>query len=134
MAEEKTQPTKASVDAFLRKATKGDRLSDCQTLVKLMSKASGAKPVMWGSAIIGFGTYSMTYADGRTNDWPIVALSPRATSLVLYGIARAKGDESLLKQLGKFKTAGGCLHIKALADVETKVLGELIAMAVKAKA
>ena len=134
MAEAKTQPTTASVDAFLKKATKSDRLSDCKALVKLMSKASGAKPVMWGSAIVGFGTYPTTYADGRTSDWPLVAFSPRATSLVLYGIARARGGESLLKKLGKFKAAGSCLHIKALADVETKVLSELIAVAVKAKA
>jgi hypothetical protein len=37
----------------------------------------------------------------------------------------------LLKKLGKHKTGGGCLYIKTLQDVDTKVLKELIQQSVR---
>ena len=134
MADAKTQKSAASVDAFLKKAAKGDRLADCQALVKLMEKATGDNAAMWGTAIVGCGAYSVKYADGRTSDWPAAAFSPRATSIVLYGVRAAPKHKELLKKLGKAKLAGGCLHIKALADVDVKVLDAIITTAVKARA
>ena len=133
MAQPKTRPTRASVAAFLKKAAKGDRLADCQAVAKLMQKASGEKPVMWGDAIVGFGSYPIKYASGETMDWPVVAFSPRATALVLYGTRASPKHAALLKRLGKHAMAGGCLHLKALANVDVEVLDELIASAVKAR-
>lgn len=131
--EPKTQATRASVSAFLRKSTTGDRLADCTTLVRLMEKAAQAKAVMWGSAIVGFGTYAIAYADGRRSDWPVVAFSPRTTSLVLYLARRYRRSEALAKKLGKHKQVGGCLHIKSLADVDVKVLTEMVNASIKAR-
>ena len=37
-----------------------------------------------------------------------------------------------LKKLGKHKTGGGCLYINKLADVDTKVLEQMINYTVKA--
>ncbi len=128
----KTRATTASVAAFLKKATEGDRLADCTSLVKMMEKATGAKAVMWGSAIVGFDTHPIAYADGRTADWPVVAFSPRSTSLVLYLARRYPRYEALVKKLGKHKQSGGCLHIKSLADVDVKVLAEMVSESVKA--
>ena len=133
MADPKTKPTKASVAAFLKKAAKGDRLADCQAVAKLMQKASGEKPVMWGEAIVGFGSYAIKYAGGETVDWPVAAFSPRATALVLYGMRASPKHAALLKKLGRHSMAGGCLHLKALADVDVKVLDKLITSAVKAR-
>ena len=132
-AEAKTQATKASVSAFLKKVASGDRLADCTALVKIMEKATGAKAVMWGTAIVGFDTYAIKYADGRTSDWPIAAFSPRSSAFVLYGLRAAPGFAALVKKLGKHKQAGGCTHIKALADVDVKVLAELVTESVKAR-
>ena len=133
VAEAKTKKTTASVSAFLKKAATGDRLADCHALVKIMENATGAKAAMWGSAIVGFDSYPVIYAGGRTEEWPIAAFSPRSTAIVIYGLRAAPGYASLVKKLGKHKQAGGCTHIKALADVDVKVLTDLVTESVKAR-
>ncbi|HVZ47697.1 MAG TPA: hypothetical protein VG916_02860 [Gemmatimonadaceae bacterium] len=128
----KTKPTKASVPAFLRKAA-GERLPDCHAVARLMAAATGKKPVMWGDAIVGFDTNAVAYAGGRTEDWPLVAFSPRRSALVLYMARRYPRYDALVRKLGKHKQAGGCLHIRSLADVDVDVLAEMIGEAVKAR-
>jgi hypothetical protein len=123
----KTQATTASVRAFLSKATTGPRLADAKSLVAMMQRATGAKAVMWGDAIVGCDTYIVRYADGRESAWPLVALSPRKSAFVLYMGWKKYPD--LLKKIGKHKTAGGCLHIKSLGDVDEAALETLIAAA-----
>jgi hypothetical protein len=128
--EPKTQLNSASVPAFLAKAA-ADRLADAKTLVGMLEKATGKKAAMWGDAIVGCDTYTMTYADGRELPWPVVAMSPRKGSFTLYIAFRKHLD--LLKKIGKHKTSGGCLHIKSLADVDTAALQVLITAAAKTK-
>jgi hypothetical protein len=132
-AEAKTKPTGESVAAFLKRATTGDRRKDCATLVRVMKEATGAPAVMWGNAIVGFGSYDITYADGRVSPWPVIAFSPRAQDLTLYIGRSAVGLPTLLGKLGKHKMSGGCLHIKRLGDVDLTVLGKVIAGSVEAK-
>ena len=55
MAENKTRPTKLSVAAFIDALTDPTRRTDAKVLVKLMQKAAGEKPQMWGPSIIGLG-------------------------------------------------------------------------------
>ena len=76
MAEPKTKPTKESVDNFVRKVTDAEKRADTQALIALMKDATKAEPVLWGSSIIGFGSYTYQYESGRTGDWPIIGLSP----------------------------------------------------------
>jgi Domain of unknown function (DU1801) len=128
VAEAKTRPTKQSVAAFI-KGVDEDRRKDCTTLVRIMKEASGAPATMWGTSIVGFGTYQLTYADGRVADWPIAAFSPRKQDLTLY-IGRGV-DGKLLKALGKHKMSGGCLHIKRLSDVDLTVLEKVVSASVK---
>lgn len=128
----KTRKTTASVDAFLKKAATSERLADCQTIVKLMEKATGAKAAMWGTNIVGFGGRPIKYVDGRTLDWPVAAFSPRTAAIVVYGLRAAPRFAVLAKKLGKHKQAGGCTHIKSLADVDVKVLAELVSESVNA--
>ncbi len=77
MAENKTRPTKLSVAAFINALTDPARRADAKTLIKLMQRATGEKPQMWGPSIIGFGSYHYTYESGREGDMPIVGFSPR---------------------------------------------------------
>ncbi len=65
MAENKTRPTKSSVNGFINLLTDETRRADARTLVKLMQNATGEKPAMWGPAIIGFGSYHYVYDSGR---------------------------------------------------------------------
>jgi hypothetical protein len=132
MAEAKTKPTRERVTAFLKRATDGDRRRDSTAIVRMMQKASGAKGVMWGRGIVGFGARAIAYADGRTADWPIIAFSPRKQDLTLYVGRRFEGADTLLPKLGKHKMSGGCLHIKRLSDVDMAVLSKVIAGSVKA--
>ena len=133
-AEAKTKPTAASVDAYLKKsAADAAQLAEYQAVAKMMQTATGKKPVMWGTAIVGFGTYPIVYADGHTDDWPLAAFSPRKPALVIYGMRASPKYAALLKKLGKHKVGGGCLYIKSLADVDVMVLDELVTTAVKGR-
>jgi len=126
MAENKTKPTKLSVAAFIDALTDPSRRADAKALVKVMQKAAGEKPKMWGPSIIGFGSHHYTYDSGREGDMPVVAFSPRKAATVLYGLS----DSSLLAKLGKHARGKGCLYIKKLADVDQKVLEAMVAKSV----
>jgi len=131
MAEPKTKPTDASVDAFIEAVADEEARRDCRTLVDIMSKAAGAEARMWGDAIIGFGTHRYRYASGREGEWPVVAFSPRKQSLSLYLTCDISASADLLAKLGKHKTGKGCLYIRRLADVDMGVLKKLVATAVR---
>jgi len=128
--EPKTQLNSASVPAFLAKAAAG-RIADAKAIVAMMEKATGKKAAMWGDAIVGCDTYAVKYADGHESLWPLVAMSPRKSSFVLYIAWRKHAD--LLEKVGKHKTAGGCIHIKTLADVDVAALQKLITTAARSR-
>jgi len=130
MAAPKTRPTKASVAAYIRRLPDERTRADCLTLVALMEKVTGEKAVMWGPSIIGFGTYRLAYADGSEADWPIAGFSPRKQDLTIYLMGVFDRRVDLMKKLGKHRTGKVCLYIKRLADVDMKVLKELVAASV----
>ncbi len=127
-AQNKTQETKQDPFEFIDSLADATQKADSFALVKLFQKGTKAKPKMWGSAIIGFGSKKLVYASGRELDWMIAGFSPRKGKLVLYGLPVAK-EATLLKKLGKHKVGGGCLYITKLSDVDTTVLTQLIAKA-----
>lgn len=131
MAENKTKPTEVSVAEFIDSLTDQMRRADAKALVKLMQSAAGEKPKMWGSSIIGFGSYHYTYESGRQGDMPLIGFSPRKAATVLYGLRGADGGEALLAKLGKYTSGKGCIYIKKLEDVDQ---GVLKSMAVKSVA
>ena len=131
MAEAKTQPTGESVAAFLDRVPDEERRADCHTLVKLMRAATGEDPVMWGTSIVGFGRYRYTYASGREGEWPIVGFAPRKNDLTLYIMPGFEPFAALMEKLGRHKTGKSCLYVKRLADVDGKVLAQLLGASVK---
>jgi hypothetical protein len=131
--EPKTRKTTASVQAFLKKTAKGDRYEACQFLLATFEKATKDKAAMWGSAIVGVGSETMTYANGAQLDWPIGGFSPRVQNIVIYGTKASPKDAALMKKIGKAKMGGGCLYIQSLDGVDQKVLAELITSAMQAK-
>lgn len=134
MAEAKTRPTGASVADFIATVPDETKRADCQALVKLMQKATGRKAEMWGDAIVGFGRYEMTYANGSTAEWPVIGFSPRKNDLTVYLMEGFEQQQALLSKLGKHKTGKVCLYLKRLADVDTAVLGQLIDHSVQSMA
>jgi hypothetical protein len=86
---------------------------------------------MWGSSIVGFGSYHYKGKSGREGDWMLTGFSPRKQNLTLYLMGGFEGHDALLKKLGKFTTGAGCLYIKKLDDVDKKVLKELVQASVR---
>ncbi len=135
MAELKTKPTMQTASEFLLATVADDqRRADCFALIELMQKATGCKPVMWGASMVGFGKYRYRYASGREGDWMVTGFSPRKNDLTLYIISGFDNSPELMENLGKYKTGKSCLYLKQLADVDQKMLKQLIDASVKAMA
>ena len=131
MGELKTKPTDASVSEFLARQD-GARRADCEAIVRMMEAATGERAQMWGDAIVGFGRYAYTNSSKKTAEWPIVGFSPRKNDLTLYITPGFDGFTELMAKLGKHKVGKSCLYLKALADVDAKVLRKLIEGSVQA--
>jgi hypothetical protein len=127
MTENKTKPTASTVSSFLSKIKDRDLRKDCDTIIELMESISHQKPVMWGSAIIGFGTRHYVYESGREGDTMIVGFSPRKQAIALYLAGGLEPLHDELSKLGEHTTGKGCLYIKTLADVDTKILQKILA-------
>lgn len=127
LVEIKTKQSSASVEDFINSVKDEQKRDDSFSLLKMMKKASGEEPKMWGSSLIGFGNkrYKST-ATGREVDWLLIGFSPRKANLSLYLTMDIKKYAATLKKLGKHKTGVGCLYINKLEDVDVKVLKELI--------
>lgn len=130
MAELKTRRNDASVTDFLNTVEHEQKRKDAFAILDLMEEATGEAPQMWGSSIVGFGSYHYTYASGREDDWMLVGFSPRKQNLTLYIMAGFEQYDELLGKLGKYKTGKSCLYINKLADVDQDVLRELVTKSV----
>jgi len=124
--EPKTRETDASVEDFLNSVENKERREDAFRVLEMYKRATGLPPKMWGTAIIGFGTRPIKYADGSEMDWPIAAFSPRKQNMTIYAINGSAKQPELLAKLGKHSTSKACLYIKRLADVDEKVLEHII--------
>jgi hypothetical protein len=122
----KTRPTGEAVSDFLHAVEPVRRREDGLRLLEIMTEETGEEATMWGPGIVGFGTYTQTYADGRQADWLAVGFSPRKARMSVYILSGFKGYEALLDKLGKHKTGKSCLYINTLDDVDEGVLRELI--------
>lgn len=125
MAKNKTTETDLSVTDFVN-ALKGEtKRKDSFQLIELMKKITKLEPKMWGTSIIGFGSYHYKYESGHEGDAPLVGFSPRAAALTLY-LSAYDSREAFLEKLGKHKTSKGCVYIAKLEDVNLSVLEKMI--------
>jgi len=127
----KTQANTQSVTDFLDAIADEQQRADSHELARMMQEISGWPPVMWGTSIVGFGTYHYKYASGREGDTMVLGFAPRKKALTLYGLVFYDEQRSLAERLGPHEEGKGCLYIKRLADVDGDVLRQLIAEAVK---
>lgn len=122
----KTVPNDAKVLDFLNNVENEKRRTDSLAILKLMKEVMGEEPIMWGDAIVGFGTYHYTYASGREGDWMLTGFSPRKQNLTLYVMAGFDQYDDLLSKLGKHKLGKSCLYINKLEDIDQDVLRKLV--------
>jgi len=74
---------------------------------------------------IGYGAYTIKYADGKTREFFQIGLSANATGISVY-ILGIKDKTYLAKtygeQLGKASVTGYCIRFKKLTDINIDVL------------
>jgi hypothetical protein len=131
MSELKTRVNDASVKDFLNSIENEQTRKDCFEISKMMEGVTKARPKMWGTSIVGFGSYHYIGKSGREGDWMLTGFSPRKQNLTLYLMGGFDSEKDLLKKLGKYKTGAGCLYIKKLEDVDRNVLKKLVTASVK---
>lgn len=127
MAELKTQRTNVPVEQFLDSVEDPKRREEGKVLHVLFQESTNEEPAMWGSSIVGYGSYHYKSTRSKQEgDWPLTGFSPRKQNLSLYIMPGFDRYTDLLSKLGKHKTSVGCLYIKKLVDIDTEVLKELI--------
>jgi hypothetical protein len=82
--EQKTKPTSPDVEAFLDAIPDETRRADARQLCKLMAEVTGEPPVLWGSSIVGFGSYDYRYESGHEGTSALAGFAPRKQHLVVY--------------------------------------------------
>ena len=78
---------------------------------------------------IGYGLYTIKYADGKTRDFYRVGLSANKTGISVYILGL--DDKKYLadtygEKLGKAKVTGYCISFKALKDIDPDVLEDAV--------
>ena len=132
MAELKTKRNADDPRAFIASVTDPKRRTDAEALLEIFEDVTGEPATMWGSSIIGFGSYDYRYESGRTGTWMKTGFSPRKQSMTLYIMPGFDDYGELLSDLGPHTTGKSCLYVKRLDDVDEGALRMLIAASVKA--
>lgn len=122
----KTKINDGNVVEFLNSVENVKRREDSFVILDIMTELTKESPKMWGSSIIGFGTYHYKAKSGHEGDWMKIGFSPRKQNLTLYIMNGYDQYNSLLSKLGKHKLGKSCLYINKLEDIDMEVLKELI--------
>ncbi|MGJ3232813.1 MAG: DUF1801 domain-containing protein [Oceanicaulis sp.] len=131
MAENKTQPTAAAVEAFLAAVEPETKREEALRLDALFRRVTGWTPVMWGQSMIGYGRYHYKYESGREGDFFATGFSPRKANHSIYILLGYADHGEILARLGKHSMGKACLYVKKLADIDLDVLAELIEAGLK---
>lgn len=127
----KTRPTGKTVSGFINAVKDPQKRKDCRALTEIMKAITKEKPIMWGTSIVGFGSYHYKYKSGREGDWLLTGFSPRARNLTVYIMPGFSRYEDLMSRLGPHKTGVSCLYIKTLSEIRMPVLRSLIRESVR---
>jgi hypothetical protein len=128
MAELKTQKTKAGVSGFVNAIENEQRRADSKQLLKIFKDATGLTPAMWGTSIVGYGSYHYKSERSRQEgDWPLTGFSPRKANMTIYIMPGFKAYGDLLKKLGRHKISGGsCIYFNSIDDIHVPTLKTII--------
>ena len=120
--------------------------SEMQELHKLIIKSS-PKSKLWfndgrnsdGKVVsnpnIGYGSYTIKYADGSAREFYQIGLSANTTGISVYILGlkdKTYLAKTYAKKLGKASVTGYCIKFKTLKDINTNVLLDAIKYGFKA--
>ncbi|WP_254560223.1 DUF1801 domain-containing protein [Dyadobacter diqingensis] len=126
MAKNKTTETENSVDAYLQAIPDEKKRKDCTFIVDLIHQETGLKPKMWGTGIVGFGSYHYKYDSGHEGDAPLIGLAARVNAITLYISTEFEDRQELLAKFGKYKMSKACIYIKKIEDIDIEILRKMI--------
>ncbi len=132
MSEIKTKPGDSDIDEFLRSVEPEKKRADSIELKKLFDSVVKEKPSLWNNNMIGYGSYHYKSERSRQEgDWPLTGFSPRKQNLAIYIMSHVSNYKDLLSKLGKYKvSAGSCIYVNKLEDINLEVLREIITASV----
>ena len=130
MTEAKTKATDASVAEYLLSRASREQLADCKSLMVILERVTKQSPRMWGASIVGYGSYRYAYPSGRSGESCLAGFAVRGRELVVYLSADGAGQAALLSSLGTHRMGKACLYFRRLADLDEKVLEQLLAESV----
>ncbi|PKM94620.1 MAG: hypothetical protein CVU84_08875 [Firmicutes bacterium HGW-Firmicutes-1] len=122
----KTQENDNNVIEFIEKIENLNKREDAYALLDIFSETTGLEAKMWGTSIIGFGSYHYKYDSGHIGDAMLVGFSPRKAKISLY---LATGDVEwgkLLKDFGKHTSGKACVYINKVSEIDVEVLKKLV--------
>lgn len=131
MYEQKTKENNNSVVEFIESVENEKKKADAFQLLKIFEEVTGYEAKMWGSSIIGFGSYHYKYTSGHEGVAPLVGFSPRKAKISLYLAPESEEREKLLENFGTHTKGKACIYVNKLADINTDVLKDLIIHTVK---
>lgn len=131
MAELKTKPSGDDVAAFIDSIADERRRDEAKRIDALMTSVTKRPAVMWGKAMVGYGSYDYKYESGREGTWFIVGWAPRKDRITVYLMDGFESYPELMSQLGPYTAGKSCLHLKNLDTIDLKVLRKLVTASVK---
>lgn len=131
MATNKTTQNEDPIEDFINAVDNEQKRRDSWNMIALMKKITGSEPRMWGSSLVGFGSYHYKYASGREGDFFLTGFSPRKAAFTIYIMPGFSEYAELMEQLGPYKTGKSCLYIKNLDVVDREILERLISKSVE---
>lgn len=131
MYELKTKENDNSVIEFIEQVENSKKREDAYRLLDIFTETTGYKAKMWGTSIIGFGSYHYKYATGHEGDAPLVGFSPRKANFSLYFATGDTERDMLLQEFGKHKAGKSCVYINKITDIDVEVLKKLIQQSIR---
>ena len=126
MYEQKMKETEADIIEVIETVDNPKKRGDAYRLQEIFQETSGYEAKMWGTSIIGFGSYHYVYPTGHEGDAPLVGFSPRKAKISLYFATGDQEREALLNSFGKHTAGKGCVYINKVDDIDVDVLKKLI--------
>ena len=125
----RTEPTQAAdpeVEAILAKLPAAQR-AEAETLIDLMSEATGEPAHAWRGKIVGFGQVHYRYPSGREGDTGRLGFAPTPRGFTLYLMSGLAGYDDILAGLGRHSIGKSCLYLRRLSEVDLDALRRLLA-------
>ena len=116
-----------TVGQFLDQIDPPPRQTEARRLVQIFNEVTGFAPRVYSHGMLGWGSYSYTYATGHSGTAFATGFAPRKAEISIY-ILPGYGDYGpILHRLGKHRAGKSCLYLRHLSDADEGALRALIA-------